>query len=160
MTTEVIWNSILFCACTLCLLGAALADWKTYEIPPRWTLLLGISGVLHLFLDLPHWSDYLIGMALAGGILLTGYLFTRGGGIGGGDIKLMLAAGLLLGEDKALLALLIASLSATFIHPVLIKRKRKGGTFAFGPYLCLGIFIAMTYGNQILTMFFKWFVRA
>lgn len=144
MTTEVIWNGIFFCACTFCLLGAALADWKTYEIPPLWTLLLGILGILRLLLDLSHWSDHLIGMTLAGGILLTGYLFTRGRGIGGGDIKLMLAAGLLLGEDKALLALLIASLSAAFIHSVLIKRKKKGGTLAFGPYLCLGIFIAMT----------------
>lgn len=152
MTMEVIWNHIFFCACTLCLLGVALADWKTYEIPPCWTLLLGSLGILHLLLDLPHWSDHLIGMAIAGGILFAGYLLTRGRGIGGGDIKLMLAAGLLLGEDKALLALLMASLSAAFIHPVLIKRKKKGGTLPFGPYLCLGIFVAMTYGDQILAI--------
>lgn len=152
------WNGVLFCVCTFCLLGVALADWRTLEIPPLWNLLLGILGILHLLLDQSHWDNYLTGMLLAGGILLTGYLITGGGGIGGGDIKLMAAAGVLLGEEKVLLALIIGSLSAAFIHPVLIKRKRKGGRLAFGPYLCLGIFVAMTYGDQILTMFFSFFI--
>ena len=79
------------------------------------------------------------------------YWITRGNGIGGGDIKLMAAAGLLLGWKEILLALVIGSVAGSVIH---LKKDR---VLAFGPYLALGIFFAMLYGNAIITWYLRLF---
>lgn len=85
------------------------------------------------------------------------YLITKGRGIGGGDIKLMAAAGLLLGWQKILLSLMIGSIAGSVIHLTLMKLKNKERVLAFGPYLALGIFIAMLYGNELINWYLALF---
>lgn len=85
------------------------------------------------------------------------YWITRGNGIGGGDIKLMAAAGLLLGWKEILLALVIGSVAGSVIHLILMKVQKKDRVLAFGPYLALGIFFAMLYGNAIITWYLRLF---
>lgn len=142
------WESLLMCLCATVLLAIAVIDERSFQIPPECNLLIGSLGALRLFFHPFYWRDYVLGMCLVSGLLLAVYLLTRGGGIGGGDIKLMAAAGLFLGWRNILLAFSIGSLTGLVIHPIRMKWEGKGKILAFGPYLALGIFIAMLYGEK------------
>ncbi len=67
------------------------------------------------------------------------YYLTRGKGIGGGDVKLAAAAGLFMGGQRILPAMLAGLAAGAAIHPVLMKLKGKGRVLALGPYLSFGI---------------------
>lgn len=143
-------ESILYCLCTSALLVVGVTDWQTYEIPMGCNLFIGALGLIRLLTDLANLKEYLLGFVLVSGILLLVYFLTKGEGIGGGDIKLMAAAGLLLGGLGILLAFLLGSIAGSVIHLSLMKLKGKGRKLAFGPYLAFGIFCAMLYGENII----------
>lgn len=152
------FESFLFCGCASVLLAVGIIDEKTFEIPLECNMLIGILGGIHLFLDFAGWQDYLIGMCAVSGLFLITYFLTKKKGIGGGDIKLMAAAGLLLGWQKILLALFIGSVAGMIIHLLLMKIKGKSKVLAFGPYLAFGIFAAMLYGEAILTWYLNFYI--
>lgn len=151
------WDSLLFCICSSTLLVVGIIDERTFEIPLGCNILIGVLGGVHLLLDLTHWQDYVIGMCIVSGLFLITYILTRKKGIGGGDIKLMAAAGLLLGWQKILLALFIGSVAGMVIHLTLMKIEGKSKVLAFGPYLAAGIFAAMLYGDAILTWYLNFY---
>lgn len=150
-------ESVLFCICTSVLIVIAVIDWRTYEIPFGCNVIIGILGMVRLVTDLSYWYEYVIGFCVVSGLFLLIYLITKGRGIGGGDIKLMAAAGLLLGWQKILLSLMIGSIAGSVIHLTLMKLKNKERVLAFGPYLALGIFIAMLYGNELINWYLALF---
>lgn len=137
---------ILYGLCASALLVLAVIDYRTYEIPLGCNLFIGLLGVAGLLLDLQNWHKHAAGFFAVSGFLLLLYFLTKGKGIGGGDIKLMAAAGLLLGWEKILLALAIGSALALGVHGALMICKKKGAVLAFGPYLAAGIFISMLWG--------------
>lgn len=147
--------SVLYCLSVSILLVASVVDFRTYEIPPGCPFFIGALGGIRVLLDLSHWYLYGIGMLTVSGLFLLVYLITRGKGIGGGDIKLMAAAGLLLGWKQILLALAIGSVAGSVIHISLMKLKGKSRMLAFGPYLAVGIFFAMLYGEEVI----RWYLR-
>lgn len=138
-------EGMLFCICTSMLLAIGIIDQRTFEIPIGCTILIGILGAVRAAVDLTHWYLYPAGMLVAGGFLLIIYLATKGKGIGRGDVKLMASAGLLLGGEAALFALLIGSIAGVITHTILMRWMNKGRILAYGPYLAFGIFIAMLY---------------
>ena len=150
-------ESILFCICASVLIVISVIDWRTYEIPFGCNIVIGILGIVRVILDLAHWYDYVIGFFAVSGLFLIIYWVTKGRGIGGGDIKLMAAAGLLLGWQNILLTLMIGSIAGSVIHLTLMKVQGKDRVLAFGPYLAFGIFTAMLYGNEIITWYFGMF---
>lgn len=150
-------ESILFCICASVLIVISVIDWRTYEIPFGCNIVIGILGIVRVILDLAHWYDYVIGFFAVSGLLLIIYWITKGRGIGGGDIKLMAAAGLLLGWQNILLTLMIGSITGSVIHLTLMKVQGKDRVLAFGPYLAFGIFTAMLYGNEIITWYLGMF---
>ncbi len=143
----------MFCICTSVLLVVAVVDERTFEIPPGCNILIGILGILHLLLEVSCWQECLEGMCVVSGIFLIIFYVTKGKGIGGGDIKLMAAAGLLLGRQKIMLALFIGSVAGVVIHLMRMRLKGKDKILAFGPYLAFGIFTAMLYGEKILVWY-------
>lgn len=150
-------ESILFCICASVLIVISVIDWRTYEIPFGCNIVIGILGIVRVILDLAHWYNYVIGFFTVSGLFLIIYWITKGRGIGGGDIKLMAAAGLLLGWQNILLALMIGSIAGSVIHLALMKIQGKDRVLAFGPYLAFGIFISMLYGNDIITWYLGMF---
>lgn len=151
-------ESILFCVCASVLIVIAIIDWRTYEIPVGCNIIIGILGMVRMILDLAHWYDYVIGLFAVSGLFLVIYLVSKGRGIGGGDVKLMAAAGLLTGWKNILLALMIGSVAGSVIHLTLMKLKGKDRVLAFGPYLAFGIFVAMLYGKQIIAWYLNLFI--
>lgn len=163
--TALAWNNGfhivtgLFCICADVLLVIALTDIRTFEIPPACNNIIAVLGGVRLLLDLSCWYNYLFGMLAVSSLLLLAYLVTRGDGIGGGDIKLMAAAGLLLGWREIILALFVGSVLGSVIHLSLMKWKGKGKVLAFGPYLAMGIFSVMAFGKQMVEwylLFLHW----
>ena len=128
----------------------AVIDWRTYEIPVKINIFILILGSLRVVLDIKNFSGYLIGFFLVSGMLLLLYIVTKGKAIGGGDIKLMAAAGLLLGWKLVILAFFIGCILGSVIHIIRMKLAGADKVLAMGPYLSAGLFIAMLWGNSFL----------
>ena len=102
------------------------------------------------------WYDHLIGAAAFGGGFLLIYYgaiwILKREGIGFGDVKFAFAAGLLLGWQRMLFALLIASVSASIILLIVkrVKNDENGKEYPFGPFLSVGVAVAMLVGAPII----------
>lgn len=144
------FTGILYALCFSMLTAITVIDWRTYEIPLGLNITILVLGAIHLALDYHNFLYYLIGMVSVSGFLLLLFIITGGIGIGGGDIKLMFAAGLLLGWKHIILALVIGCIIGSIVHLTLMRIKGKGRVLAFGPYLSIGIFTVMLFGSQIL----------
>ena len=98
-------------------------------------------------------TDYIIGAVCVSCFLMILYFATKGRGIGGGDIKLMAAAGLFLGWKSIILAFVIGCILGSVIHLIRMKVSKQDHVLAFGPYLATGIFIASMWGEDILNAY-------
>ena len=88
--------SAIYCLMTSALIVLSLIDWRTYEIPISVNVFLGILGIAAVVVQPEAWMTHLVGALCVSGILLVIYLVSGGRAIGGGDIKLMAACGLIL----------------------------------------------------------------
>lgn len=134
------------------LVGIAVCDYRKKRISNKWVLLLGSIGAISFF-TMPETG---IASRLAGffAASLPLFLITMivPGAFGGGDIKLMSAAGLFLGGKKALIALLLGIFFGGGYAGICLLfgiRGRKD-RFAFGPFLCMGIVLAYFLGDALL----------
>jgi Type II secretory pathway, prepilin signal peptidase PulO and related peptidases len=151
--------SAVYCLAISALLVLSMIDLRTHTIPFGINLFIFFLGVIRLLLDYQHFSVYLIGFFAVSGFLYLIYLVTRGKGMGGGDIKLMAAVGLLLGWKLIMLAFFLGCILASIIHPIRMKVKKQGKVLAFGPYLSAGIIIAVLYGDKLIEWYLNTFVR-
>lgn len=153
------WNvvSILYCAMASTLLALSVIDWRTYEIPFGMNLFLFLLGIIRLVLDYQNWSDYIIGFAAVSAFLAILFYASKGRAIGGGDVKLMAACGLLLGWKLILLAFVIGCILGSVIHMIRMKVSDAEHVLAMGPYLSAGILIAALFGNHFISMYMSFF---
>ena len=141
---------------SLCILTVvALMDWDTMEIWDRFNILLALCGAAAFFV-FPEvsWRSRIIGLfAISVPMLVLALVIP--GGFGGGDIKLMAAAGLLLGWQSAICAVLFGILTGGAYGIALLARRKAGRRdhFAFGPFLCFGAAIALFFGQDIVNWY-------
>lgn len=145
--------SLIYCLMTSALLTLSLIDWRTYEIPPGINGFLFILGVAAAVLDRGNLLSHLAGMVCVSGFLGILYLISRGRAIGGGDIKLMFACGLILGWKQIILAFLLGCIIGSVIHLIRIRVQGEGHVLAMGPYLSAGIFLAALWGNEWISWY-------
>lgn len=145
--------SLIYCLMTSALLTLSLIDWRTYEIPPGINAFLFILGVAAAELDRGKLLSHLAGMVCVSGFLGILYLISRGRAIGGGDIKLMFACGLILGWKQIILAFLLGCIIGSVIHLIRIRVQGEGHVLAMGPYLSAGIFLAALWGNAWISWY-------
>lgn len=151
------WLTVaLYCGLFSMLLVLTVIDWRTYIIPNGINLAIFLLGLVRLVTDLGSWPLYVIGMVSVSGVFLLLHILTGGNGLGMGDVKLVGAAGLLLGWPKMLLAVLVGSVSGAIIHSVRMK-KGAGHKLAFGPYLAAGIWLAALVGQPLITAYLSLF---
>lgn len=146
-------KDVLYILCMMILLVVAVVDWNTYEIPRGLNVCILVLGLIRLGLDYHNWSQYIIGFFAVSGFLCLLYWVSGGTWIGGGDVKLMAAAGLLLGWKEILVALVAGCVLGSFIHIMSMILYNKDQTLAFGPYLSLGIVVAMIWGEQLASWY-------
>ena len=147
------FSSVLYCLMTSALIVIAGIDERTYQIPASQNLFLGLLGILMTVYDFRLILSHIIGAVVVSLILYGLYYFSSGKAIGGGDIKLMAYAGLLLGARNILLAFVLACILGSVIHSIRMKVSKKNNLLAMGPYLSAGIFIAALWGNRFWTWY-------
>ena len=141
------WSSVIYCFMASALLVLSIIDWRTYEIPFGINVFLFVLGVAMTILDRGNLAEHLIGMICVSGLLGILYLLSGGRAIGGGDIKLMFACGLILGWKLILLAFFLGCIIGSVVHIIRMSVKKAGRMLAMGPYLSAGILLAALWGN-------------
>lgn len=149
-----------------CMISSALVvifciDWKNMFIPDSmWiTILLGgiviyINDVIEHGFVKSELISRIVGFFLVSGLfLLISYL--KPDSMGGGDIKLMAAAGFALGWKNVLFSLMIAGFVGTLylIFSNTLKKENMKKEVPFGPHLSVGIFTAMLFGDMIINWY-------
>lgn len=117
------------------------------------TILLALA---ELALGAPLWSVAL-GAAVGGGVFGLQYVISKGKWIGGGDIHLGILMGVLLGWPGVLVALMLAYVVGAAFGLLLMaaKRVRWSGAMPFGTFLSAATFVAMLWGQPLLS----WYLR-
>jgi leader peptidase (prepilin peptidase)/N-methyltransferase len=146
-------QSILYCLLMSALLVLSVIDWRTYEIPIGINIFILCLGILQVITDYKNWMNYLAGFLCISILLELILLISRGRAIGGGDVKLMAAAGLLLGWKQIILAFLLGCIIGSVIHLLRMKLSGADRVLAMGPYLSAGIAIAALWGTQMLNWY-------
>ncbi len=80
------------------------------------------------------------------------FLFTKGRGMGFGDVKFAFLLGLILGFPGTPLALYVAFLTGGFVGIILILWKKKSLKLAvpFGPFLIVGALISFYFSQNLI----------
>lgn len=83
--------------------------------------------------------------------------FSKEKAMGGGDSKLVFLIGLAVGWPAILVAIFAAFLTGAFVAVMLmlIGKKRFGQTVPFGPFLSLGAFVALFWGQGIIDLYLR-----
>lgn len=151
------WMTVaLYCGLFSMLLVLSVIDWRTYIIPNGINLTIFVLGLVRLATDFVNWPTYIIGMVSVSLVFLLLHILTGGNGLGMGDVKLVAAAGLLLGWPKMILAVLVGSVSGAVIHSIRMKGG-AGHKLAFGPYLAAGIWFSALVGQPLISAYLSLF---
>ena len=138
------------------LIVASMIDIAILEIPDGLSVAVAVIGAACFFIpDTLPWWDRLLGAACAGGPLLLIVLASRGNAMGLGDVKLMAAAGLILGWKLSLISLLAAVVIGAVAGGILLASKKKGRKDAipFVPMLSAGVVCALFVGAPVLSWY-------
>ena len=159
------------CELNLALLGVLMVtsalivvyfiDMKHQIIPDSMWVTVLLGGVLVYVQDILDngfdWRE-LVGRVV-GFFLVSTLLFVLGliykGGMGGGDIKLMAAAGFLLGWRNVLVALMFGSLLGVLCMAFQksLKKSDMKKAVPFGPHLSVGILLALYFATPLLNWY-------
>lgn len=106
----------------------------------------------HLFSNHPYIYSSICAGFLASILLLLIHLITKGKGMGLGDVKFAVLGGLIVGLNLTGIWLLSAFLTGAVAGIILILAKRAGlkDKIAFGPFLVLGLFISLLWGEKLM----------
>ncbi len=150
--------SVIGCILACDLVVLSMIDHDTLEFDDGFSILILVLGAFALILDHSAPLLTLIGVLAISGPMLAIAYFT--GGFGGADIKLMGAAGLLLGFPNIIVAFFIGVISGGIQAIVLLRKGNdRKSMMPFGPHLALGIFVAYLYGSAILNWYLSFFIR-
>lgn len=148
-------KSLLVFPVLIVLLIIALIDINTKIIPDCLVILLGMLALLFLlFQEPPALKSRILGAVSISLFLLFITILTRGS-FGGGDIKLIFAAGFLLGLKGAVLAGVLAIISGGIFSAGMILSKRGGrkSLLAFGPFLAFGTAVSLLWEEKFIYLY-------
>ncbi len=156
--------SMASCFVISALIVLSVIDFRTNTIPVGINIFILFVGIITVMLQyfwfhcgLDVVIEHVIGFFAISIFLVIIFFATGGRGIGGGDIRLMAAAGLVLGWKNIILAFFLGCVLASIIHPIRMKIGHVTKVLAFGPYLSAGIVTALLYGGQIIDMYVRIF---
>jgi leader peptidase (prepilin peptidase)/N-methyltransferase len=155
------WITVLTAVFLILLTACAAADINKGIVPDLLAVLIAILAVVS-FISSGNSIQNLIACIL-GALVLSGPMFIAAllirHSFGGGDIKMMAAAGLFLGLDKTIIAGLIAFLIAGSYGVYLLFTKKRGAKekVKLAPYLALGCAFSELFGDVFLEIFRTFF---
>jgi len=136
-------------------------DSRHFIIPDKVLFPAIIISLIYLVLSYPvSVANHVLSALGASLFFLVIVLFTRGKGMGMGDVKLAILIGLLLGFPKVVASLFFAFLIGAIIGIglILLKKKTLKSEVPFGPFLIIGIYIALFYGDKIINWYLNLFI--
>ena len=148
-------DSLLYALLFSALLTLSVIDFRTYEIPAGINIFILTLGLIMTVLHRTDWLDHVIGFLAVSIPLYIIIIVTDGRGIGGGDMKLMAAAGALIGWKLIVLAFALGCIIGAPIHLLRMKISKADRVLAMGPYLSIGIAIATLWGDKLI----EWYLR-
>jgi len=149
------WAALLAIAIATILLAISIIDYHTSEIPNALVIAIIPLAIAAIWV----WSEVSllsrgIGfLSISLPMLLAAMAIS--GAFGGGDIKLMAVCGFLLGWQNTILAFFIALLlgGGWAIYLMVSGKRKRGQQMVFGPALCVGVFLSILYGNEIVNWY-------
>lgn len=141
-------DSLLYCLLFSALIALSVIDFRTYEIPLGFNIFILILGLVRVATDYQNWADYVIGFFAVSAFLYLINRISKQRAMGGGDVKLMATCGLLIGWKLILLAFALGCILGSVIHVIRMRVSGEGHGLALGPYLSMGIALAVLFGNQ------------
>jgi len=135
-------------------------DLKHYIIPDKVLFpAIAITFLYQIFTKFDLIVNFLIAAVIASGFFLTIFLISKGRWMGFGDVKLAVLMGFLLGVPNVMAALFLAFFFGAIISLILLvfHKKKLKSEIPFGPFLILGTFLAMLWGQQIILWYFNIF---
>jgi len=173
----------IFVLVSLALILISAIDFRLRIIPDQSNVLIAVLGLAaiiiidyhDLFTDISGsfighyallfgwreniWINHLAGAVF--GLIFFGLIifFSRGRGMGVGDLKLAGAAGLLLGWPDIAVALALAFIVGAIGSIILLVRRTKGlkSAVPFGPFIALGILLVLFFGQALMDGYFALF---
>ncbi len=147
-------DSLLYCLLFSALLALSVIDFRTYEIPVGFNYFILTLGLIRVVTDFQNWANYVIGFFAVSAFLFLIVWISGGRAMGGGDVKLMATCGFLIGWKLIILAFVLGCILGSVIHVIRMKVSKEGHVLAMGPYLSMGVALAVLYGNQLISWYF------
>ena len=149
--------SAIVCSALICIFFIDLEHMLIYN---RFILIVAAAGLIAMFHDsFTKPGDHVVGALVGGGIFALLYfgaiLLLKREAMGFADVKLAAAAGLLLGWQKLLFAMLIASVVGSVVLVILnrVKNQERNTEYPFGPFIVGGVLVAMLAGAPIISWY-------
>jgi leader peptidase (prepilin peptidase)/N-methyltransferase len=150
-------------AALLAVLVALTAIDLEHQIIPDVISLPGIlAGTLaNLATGRVPWLESLLGIVVGGGVFLV-IILARGGGMGGGDMKLGAMLGAFLGWKVVLLAVFVAVVFGGILAVTLIATGLRGrkDPIPFGPFRAAGGAAGLFWGERVVRWYLSGFVAS
>jgi leader peptidase (prepilin peptidase)/N-methyltransferase len=147
----------IVCSVLICIFFIDLEHMLIFN---RFVILLAFAGLITMFHDsYTRPQDHIIGALVGGGVFAALYFGAiwalKREALGFADVKLAAAAGLLLGWQKLILAVLIGSVVGSIVLVILNRAKNQDRTteYPFGPFIVGGMLVALLSGAPILTWY-------
>lgn len=162
------------------LLLMSLIDFRLQIIPDQINLFLVVSGIafaalkyFHPFINNSFLGKYSLLFSISNQVLLSHFLagifglflfglivvLSRGKGMGIGDVKLAGALGLLLGWPDIILSFFVSFIIGAIVGVLLLffGKKSMKDAVPFGPFLAIGVFLTIFWGEKLLDYYFNFF---
>lgn len=148
----------------------AVYDFRWYLLPDKIVFLLIALALVQVFMVAVVYGGGLSvvatawwGLVVGGGIFYALFELSGGRWIGGGDVKLGAALGLLLGGPlNSMLMIFIASLLGTVVAlPMMLAgRAKTSSRLPFGPFLLAAAVIVYLFGNSLVAWYKQKFLAS
>jgi len=134
-----------------------------YGIIPFKIILIALAVItvryyFFIFQDYSIFVNFLLTGLITFLIFLIVFISSKGRAIGFGDVVYSGFMGYLLGYPNVILGIYIAFLTGALVSFILVllrKKKYRGGTIPFGPFLTFGTFVSLFWGEEIINWFIK-----
>lgn len=144
-----------------CLIVIIFTDIKYGIIPFKIVAVVVIASIFYSVLT-PLFLNHLLSGLAVFALFLALFLITRGRGLGFGDVVYAFMMGLVLGYPKIIVGLYVAFLTGAIVSLILVwtgKKKMKGDSIPFGPFLAAGTIIGLFYGDILINLALRYLVN-
>ncbi len=151
--------SAFVCSVCICVFFIDLEHMLIFD---RFQIMLAVAAVVVVFIDDKFdWISHLMGFGAATvvfvGVSLVMSKALGRDAMGGGDVKFAMCSGLLLGWQRFLLMMLIASVTGSVYMTIRKFKDGKSEEIPFGPFLSSGLVVSMLFGANIIGWYWSLF---